>query len=264
MVLSKTSTFIPILLRGYHDSPTGGHTGEVKTYLRLVSKWHWHGMPKDVAKYVRGCCVCQQNKTNTTLQPLPIPTPVREDVSMDFIEGLPPSKGIDTILVVVDRLSKYAHFINLKHPFTALTVAGLFIKEVVRLHGFPTFVSDRDHIFLSIFLKELFKLHGTNLKRSTSYHPQTDGQSENVNKGFETYLRCFAGEKPKGWAKCLTWAEYSYNTSPHSSTVMTTFRVVYGRDPPNLLRIGDGQIPMHSLEEMLQERDAVLDELRMN
>lgn len=270
MVLAKTSAFIPLLLREYHDSPTGGHSGEVKTYLRLVSEWFWQGMRKEVAKYVRGCVVCQRNKHSQQqpaglLQPLPIPMAVWEDVSMDFTEGLLPSKGVDTILVVVDHLSKYAHFMGLKHPFTTLTVASLFIKEIVRLHGLPTsIISDRDRIFLSIFWRELFKLHGTDLKRSTAYHPQTDGQSKNVNKGLETYLRCFAGGKPKEWAKWLSWEKYSYNTSPHSSTSMTPFRVVYGRDPPTLLLIGEGQTPVDSTEEILQERDAVFDELKMN
>lgn len=199
------------------------------------------------------------------LQPLPLPTRVWDDISMDFIEGLPISKGVNTIFVIVDRLSKYAHFLGLKHPFTAIKVAEVFINEVVRLHGFPaSIVSDRDRIFLSQFWRELFRMQGTELKRSTSYHPQTDGQTEIVNKTLETYLRCFVGGHPRSWAKWLPWAKYSYNTSPHMSTKYTPFKILYGRDPPSITRSERDQTAVGSIEEMLQERDAILDDLRCN
>lgn len=138
------------------------------------------------------------------------------------------------------------------------------MKEIVRLHGFPaSIVSDRDMIFLSLFWEELFKLQGTELRRSTAYHPQSDGQTEIVNKALETYLRCFVGEQPRTWAKWLPWAEFSYNTSPHMTTKLTPFKVLYGRDPPSLLRMGHGQTPVNSVEELLCERDAILDELHL-
>ena len=164
---------------------------------------------------------------------------------------------------MVDRLSKFAHFICLKHPFTAESVARVFTREVVRLHGFPTsIVTDRDRIFVSLFWRELFRLQGTTLKRSTSYHPQTDGQSEVVNKSVETYLRCFIQGKAKEWAKWISWAEYWYNTSHHASIQCTPFRALYGRDPPKLTRHVIGETAVASLEEQLIERGANLDELK--
>lgn len=116
--------------------------------------------------------------------------------------------------MVVDRLSKYAHFIGIKHLFTAQSIAHIFIKEVVLHHGFPaTIVSNRDRVFLSILWKELFKTQGSELHRSTAYHPQSDGQTEVVNKIMETSMRCFIGGQPQSWAKWLSWLEFWHNTS---------------------------------------------------
>lgn len=119
-------------------------------------------------------------------------------------------------------------------------------------------------MFLSHFRRELFRLQGSQLKRSTAYHPQTDGQTEIVNKTLETYLRCFVGNQPRSWAKWLPWVEFSYNTTPHTSTKLSPFKVVYGRDPPAILRKGKGQTAVSSIEELLQERDTILDDLHFN
>lgn len=205
IVLSRKSALIPTILHTYHDSVVGGHSGFLRTYKCLTGELFWKNMKKDVQDYVAKCQVCQTHKANSVtlaglLQPLPIPGRVWDDISMDFVEGLPKSKGYDSIFVVVDKFSKYGHFIPLKHLFTAKEVVVAFIREVVKLHGFPqSIVSIRDKFFLSHFWNELFKLQGTRLKRSTSFHPQTDGQTEIVNKCIENYLRCFYTKQPKKW-----------------------------------------------------------------
>lgn len=138
---------------------------------------------------------------------------------MDFIEGLPPSHDRNAIFVIVDCLSKYAHFIAIKHPYSTAKVADIFLREVFRLHGMPaTIVSDRDPVFISNFWESFFKLNGFQLCRSSAYHPQSDGQTEVLNRTLEHYLRSFVGDKPTSWVEWLPWAEWWYNTTYHSAT----------------------------------------------
>jgi hypothetical protein len=184
---------------------------------------------------------------------------------MDFITGLPSSAGRNCILVVVDRLSKYSHFIALRHPFTAATIADTFAKEIVRLHGVPSsIVSDRDRIFMCSFWKELFRLQRTSLCTSTAYHPQSDGQSEVLNRCLETYLRCFCGEQPKQWGTWLHWAEYNYNTSFHSAVKMTPFEAVYGRPPPALVPYQLHKATNDGVDNYLRSRDTIIRDLRLH
>jgi transposase InsO family protein len=162
---------------------------------------------------------------------------------MDFIEALPKVHGKSVILTVVDKFSKFAHFIPLSHPYTGTSVAKAFFSEVVRLHGSPeSIVSDRDPVFTGIVWKDLFKTSGIRLKMSTAFHPQTDGQSEAVNKTISMYLRCITGDRPRSWLEWLPWAEYCYNTSYHSALKTTPFQVVYGQPPPGIPPYHTGRV----------------------
>jgi hypothetical protein len=268
VVIPKQSPRIAWLLHEFHDTAVGGHSGSLRTYKKISKLVYWEGMRKQIHAYVQACEVCQRNKYQTLspgglLQPLPVPTQIWNDISMDFIGGLPRAQGIDTIMVVVDRLTKYAHFLPVSHPYTARDIAELFIKEVVRLHGFPSsIVSDRDKVFLSNFWSEIFKQAGTKLKYSSAYHPQTDGQTEVVNRCLETYLRCLTGLKPKQWPKWLSWAEYWYNTNYHASLKTTPFEALYGRTPPVLVK---GDVSLSAVEEvnrLTAERNAMLKEMQ--
>jgi len=117
---------------------------------------------------------------------------------MDFIEELPDSRGKQVIFVVVDRLSKVAHFMALHHPYSAADVVQCFMDNVFKLHGFPdSITSDRDPIFVSQFWQDFMAYQGVQVQLSTAYHPQTDGQSEVVNRCLETYLRCMCSDNPK-------------------------------------------------------------------
>lgn len=125
-------------------------------------------------------------------------------------------------------------------------------------------MSDRDKVFTSAFWKQLFKLSGTTLAMSSAYHPQSDGQTEAVNKCLELYLRCFAGQVPHKWSKLLAWAEFWYNSAYQCSIGMTPFKAVYGREPPILLKYDTATADPPSLQALLTERDTTLQLLKSN
>ena len=256
------------LLQLFHDSSIGGHSGIQVTKKRIGSVLYWKGMTKDVRNHVRTCAVCQRNKPDLSLpagllQPLPIPNAIWEDISMDFIEGLPKSRGKDSILVVVDRLSKYAHFLALAHPFSAATVAQVYFEQVFKLHGLPkNIVSDRDSIFLSRFWQELFSLLKVAIHMSSAYHPQSDGQTEVVNRCLEGYLRCMTGEKPQEWVLWLPLAEWWYNSNWHSSTGVTPFEAVYGQSPSLHIPYLAGDSKVEAVDRSLRAREECIQMLK--
>lgn len=175
MYVGSTTTVREQLIQHAHDSPVGGHSDYDKTLYRARRDFYWPGMKKQIRQYIQECHTCQQVKHENLapgglLQPLPIPDRAWSHITMDFIEGLPISHNYSVLYVVVDRLSKYAHFIPLSHPYTASKVAMAFMHSVFKLHGLPeSIISDRDPTFTSTFW-------------NTAYHPQTDGQTKIVKK----------------------------------------------------------------------------------
>ena len=256
------------IIKLFHDSSLGGHSGVAVTTKRVACPFWWKGLYKEIRNYVRACSICQRYKADLSapgglLQPLPIPGAVRMDICLDFIEGLPRSRGMDTILVVVDRLSKYAHFLPLSHPFTAVTVAQLYFDNIFKLHGVPkSIVSDRDKVFLSQFWQEFFRLQHVALHMSTAYHPQSDGQTEVVNRSLEGYLRCMTGEKPSDWVLWLPLAKWWYNSNWHSAIGLTPYEVVYGQPPSLHIPYVIGDSSVEAVDRSLKAREECIELLK--
>lgn len=161
--------------------------------------------------------------------------------------------------MVIDRLSKHAHFLALKHPYTTLDVAQLYLDQVFKLHGFPqSIVSDRDTVFLSEVWQSFFSLQGVDLNMSTAYHPQSDGQTEVTNRTLETYLRCMCSKAPNTWSNWLSLAEYWYNTTYHSAIQATPFEVLYGQPPPFHMPYLPGESKVLSVDRSLQKREKMI------
>jgi hypothetical protein len=164
------------------------------------------------------------------------------------------------VFVVVDKLSRYAHFIGLSHPYTVSTVAAAYMDNVHKLHGMPeSIVFDRDNIFTSRFWREMAALTGTELRMSSSHHPQMDGTTERVNQCLEAYLRCFTHACPLKWAQWLSLAEFWYNTSGHSALDgKSPFEVLYGHPPRHFGLTTADTCSVLDLETWLQDRQLMV------
>ena len=193
-------------------------------------------MKKDVAEFVSKCLVCQQIKAEHQapagkLQPLQIPVWKWENITMDFVIGLPKtSRKNDAVWVIVDRLTKSAHFLPIKWGITLEQLARKYIDEIVRLHGVPlSIVSDRDPRFTSRFWESLQAALGTKLSFSTAFHPQTDGQSERTIQTLEDMMRACVLEFQGSWDNYISLMEFAYNNHYHSSIGMAPYEALYGR-----------------------------------
>ncbi|KAJ9519372.1 hypothetical protein QJQ45_023170 [Haematococcus lacustris] len=227
------------VMRTMHDNQAAGHLGVSKT-LDQVTRWFdWAGVSEDVRHYVRNCHSCQVNKASSLkpagkLQPLPIPLRAWDSVSMDLIVKLPASgpQKYDSILVFVDRLTKMVHLVKTWESITAPQYAKLFIEHVFRLHGMPRdVISDRGPQFKNHFWAEVAKLLRVQVNLSSAYHPQTDGQTERMNRVVEEMLRHYIRPDQRDWADHLPLVEFAINDARQESTRFTPFYLNYGYHP---------------------------------
>ncbi|KAJ9558505.1 hypothetical protein OSB04_013119 [Centaurea solstitialis] len=224
------------LLEEAHKSKFSIHPGATKMYRDLRADYWWPGMRREVARYVESCLTClkikaEHQKPHGKLQPLEIPVRKWENITMDLITKLSRTpRKFDAIWVIVDRLTKSAHFLAIRESYTSEQLAELYVKEVVRRHGVPvSIISDRDTRFTSRFWERFHADMDTRLHFSTAYHPQTDGQSERTIQTLEDMLRACVLDFGGSWDTYLPLAEFSYNNSYHSSIGMPPYEMLYGR-----------------------------------
>ena len=225
-----------IILKEAHESRYSLHPGITKMYNDLKRQYWWPKMKFDVTEFVSNCLTCQKVKIEHQrpgglLQDIEIPQWKWDSISMDFIVGLPLTQSShDSIWVIVDRLTKSAHFLPIRIDYPLSRLVQLYVDEIVRLHGIPkSIISDRDPRYTSDFWKSVQHALGTKLKFSTAYHPQTDGQTERTIQTLEDMLRACAIELPGSWDRHLSLAEFAYNNSYHASIQMAPYEALYGR-----------------------------------
>jgi hypothetical protein len=221
----------------HHDTRIAGHAGRWKTLELVAQNYWWPQMSRFIGLYVKTCDLCQRTKVQRNLpvgelHPLETPLERWDTLSVDFVVELPKLHGFDAIMVIVNTLGKRAHFIPTHTTVTAEGTASLFLKEVWKHHGTPLrVVSDREPQFIAEFTRELYRLLGIKLATSTACHPQTDGQTEWVNQEMELFLCMFTNQRQDDWDELLPMGEFAYNNHVHSLSQQTLFMVDTSRHP---------------------------------
>ena len=226
------------IMVAHHDDKWAGHFGVDKTAELIRRHFWWPAMVADITTFVSSCPKCQVNKNSTQaptglLQPLPIPDDRWHTVSLDFLTGFPRLRdGFGSILVFVDKLTKFVILVPRRKTCSTEQFARYFTDHVVAHHGVPmSLLSDRDTRFTSRYWRELCKLQSVKLRFSTAFHPETDGQTERVNKVVEEVLRNLLSGDNSDWSRLLPCVQFSINNARHSSTGFSPFFLNYGRHP---------------------------------
>src|SRR5713226_1463182 len=259
------------LMAVYHDHPSAGHPGRDETLRQTRKCAQWPGMKQWVADYVKGCSVCQQNKTLThprrtplyriTTEPQALPF---QQVCMDLITGLPPIRGHDAILTIVDHgCSRSAIFLPCSTTITGVGIAQLYLEHVYRWFGLPTkLITDRDPRFTSHFGKALAMRLGIQQNLSMAFHPQTDGLSERKNQWVEQYLRLVTSSQPKDWSVWLPIATAVHNNRRNTTTGLSPNQILLGYETtliPSSLNETNNQTALERTERMAQSRDQAIE-----
>ncbi|GJZ73104.1 putative reverse transcriptase domain-containing protein [Tanacetum coccineum] len=249
-----------VIMHESHKSKYSIHPGSEKMYQDVKKLYWWPNMKADIATYVSKCLTCarvkaeHQRPSGLLVQP-EIPEWKWDNITMDFITKLPrSSQGFDTIWVIMDRLTKSAHFLPIRENDPLDKLARLYLNRIVVRHGIPaSIICDRDGRFTSNFWRSFQKALGTDISMSTAYHPETDGQSERTIQTLEDMLRACVIDFGKGWVKYLSLAEFSYNNSYHSSIKAAPYEALYGRkcrSPVCWAEVGEAQL---TGPELIQE-----------
>ena len=264
--LCITTPFRELAITEMYAPAYMGHRGIQSTIIACKERFFWLDMKHDITKFVYECIVCQRvkrhhGKSYGLLMSLPIPKGSWEEISMDFITGLPTtSSQNDMIWTIVDRFSKQAYFVPCKKTLSAPQAAKLFIKTIFPHHGFPKVIlSDRDGHFCNHFWVALFKNLGSKMDFTFAFHPESNGQTEATNNTIMDLLRSYTMENPANWDQHLLLLHFAYNNTPHSAMGRAPFKVIYGKKLPVPISTIVSDVP--AVDSLAHDHTKILEEV---